>query len=499
MLLSKRFLHGASRVQNALFAFLLGLLILFVNAKVEFARSSVLTLVLLASLYFSLLYLRAKDVQVSYLAILFSGMTAYLVPNLFSYLSLLYLKSRLKNLAITDPFTGFYSPRDFVLEFNEKLKSKHDLVFVGLRIGNYRQLTLKLDFEQIKTMTRLFGRYLRSQVENHFKTCLFSRLSNDTLAVVIEGAQREEVETSLRSFLRRGTGLDWNLKGDKTSIALKGCLIHISKANMGTSDDVISQMEEVFDQAKEGQMVVEELREAAGENTKTKYENILDFIAYDWEERNRDLEEGLKEILETNKRLDQLNWGALTALARAIDAKSKWTAGHSERVTRLALKIGAVLGLTQEELDDLHRAGLLHDIGKIGTPGEVIDKPASLTEEENRIIGEHPSLGARILEPIRAYAKIIPMVKQHHEWFNGEGYPDGIDREAITLGARILAVADVYDALSSERPYRPAMEPAQVFPMMRENSGTHFDPVVVEAFFKVMDKDMHPKEDRVLD
>jgi putative nucleotidyltransferase with HDIG domain len=184
--------------------------------------------------------------------------------------------------------------------------------------------------------------------------------------------------------------------------------------------------------------------------------------------------------------LDQLNWGTLQALARAIDAKSPWTGGHSERVTELAVKIGRVLGLNQKELDTLHRGGLLHDIGKIGTPPAVLDKPGKLTAEENRIMREHVRLGARILEPIPAYADVIPIVLHHHEWYDGTGYPDGLAGEAIRLGARIFAVADVYDALRSDRPYRPGLEQERVIELIRQGAGRQFDPKVVEAFLKVM-------------
>ena len=154
------------------------------------------------------------------------------------------------------------------------------------------------------------------------------------------------------------------------------------------------------------------------------------------------------------------------------------------------------MGLGREELDNLHRGGLLHDIGKIGTPADLINKPERLTEEEYSIIREHPIIGERILEPIEAYADVTPMVRQHHEWFNGRGYPDGLAGEAIKLGARILAVADAFDALSSERPYRPAMETSQALMSIRENSGSHFDPEVVEGLVKVVGKDENGNEDQ---
>jgi putative nucleotidyltransferase with HDIG domain len=184
--------------------------------------------------------------------------------------------------------------------------------------------------------------------------------------------------------------------------------------------------------------------------------------------------------------LDELNWGALTALARTVDEKSPWTAGHSERVTEKALEIGKVMGLKQDQLENLHRGALLHDIGKIGIPAGILDKPGKMTDEEYQLIQEHPSKGARILEPIAAYAHIIPMVVQHHEKFNGKGYPDGIAGKEISLGGRILAVADVFDALISDRPYRKGMGLERTIGIIKEDSGTHFDPNVVRAFLKVI-------------
>ena len=184
--------------------------------------------------------------------------------------------------------------------------------------------------------------------------------------------------------------------------------------------------------------------------------------------------------------LDLLNWGTLTALARTVDAKSPWTAGHSERVTEIALKIGHVMRLTPSELENLNRGGLLHDIGKIAVPVSVLDKPGKLTEEEYQIIQAHSSIGARILEPINAYAPVIPMVLQHHERFNGKGYPDGVAGEDICLGARILAVADAFDAITSERPYRKGMDSEVALTIIKQESGKQFDPKVVHAFSEVM-------------
>jgi putative nucleotidyltransferase with HDIG domain len=193
------------------------------------------------------------------------------------------------------------------------------------------------------------------------------------------------------------------------------------------------------------------------------------------------------------KELDQLSWGTLRALARAIDAKSPWTSGHSERVTSWAIKIGRGLGLSKEELDALHRGGLLHDLGKIGVPPEILDKPGKLTPEEEKIMRQHSELGARILEPIAAYADVIPMVLQHHERFGGAGYPYGIDGGVISLGARIFAVADSFDAMTSDRPYRKAMDWERAIEIIKQESGKQFDPKIVQAFLQVMAQEIKPK------
>jgi putative nucleotidyltransferase with HDIG domain len=194
------------------------------------------------------------------------------------------------------------------------------------------------------------------------------------------------------------------------------------------------------------------------------------------------------------KELNEFNWGTLEALARAIDAKSHWTSGHSERVTRLALKIGRFLALPEEEMDVLHRAGLLHDIGKLGIPVDILDKEGKLTKKEEQLMREHVRLGLRILEPIAAYEEVTSIISHHHEHFNGEGYPNGLAGKAISLGGRIFAVADSFDALTSNRPYRQALTREYAVEMIKQECGTRYDPDIVQAFLEVMVKELREGE-----
>ena len=193
---------------------------------------------------------------------------------------------------------------------------------------------------------------------------------------------------------------------------------------------------------------------------------------------------GLRDTLE---RLNAMSWGTLEALARTIDASSPWTSGHSERVTRIGIAIGRQMGLPEEEIDRLHRGGLLHDVGKIGIPASVLDKPGQLDPEEFAIVRAHPVVGARILEPIHAYHDVIGIVRHHHERYDGEGYPDRLAGDQIPFLARVLAVADVFDALVSDRPYRSGWSPDLAIQHIGERAGSHFDPTVVRAFLDLVD------------
>jgi putative nucleotidyltransferase with HDIG domain len=186
--------------------------------------------------------------------------------------------------------------------------------------------------------------------------------------------------------------------------------------------------------------------------------------------------------------VNDFSLGTLEALARAVDAKSPWTAGHSERVTQLAVTIGAAYGLGPFEVSKLYRGAMLHDIGKLGISQTLLDKRGRLDLEEYDVVRSHTMIGERILEPIGAFDELMPIITQHHERYDGTGYPLGLAGNEIDIKARILAVADVYDAMTNPRPYRDSVDPQEVLAMICEQSGSQFDPGVVEAFLKVIDK-----------
>jgi len=178
----------------------------------------------------------------------------------------------------------------------------------------------------------------------------------------------------------------------------------------------------------------------------------------------------------------------ITALAFALDARDSYTRQHSENVTKYSVAIAQQLNLSIKEIDCIRRAGLLHDIGKIGIRDGVLLKPTKLNDEEYNDIKNHPAKGETIVNALPFLKEEAKIIRHHHERFDGKGYPDGIAGEKIEMGARILAVADSFDAMVENRVYRKALDIAVAFDELKKNSGTQFDPGVVDALIKVIEK-----------
>lgn len=181
------------------------------------------------------------------------------------------------------------------------------------------------------------------------------------------------------------------------------------------------------------------------------------------------------DLRKTHRRLQRSMLQSLLGLANALEAKDEYTRGHSDRVAALARRLALEAGLAEREADVVAQSGLLHDLGKIGVPEGVLRKPGPLTDEEWTVMRRHPLTGAQIMAPLEFFAAGALIVRHHHERQDGTGYPDGLAGEAIPLGARIVAIADVYDALTSERPYRRGLTHAAAIERLTAEAGHTLD------------------------
>jgi putative nucleotidyltransferase with HDIG domain len=201
-----------------------------------------------------------------------------------------------------------------------------------------------------------------------------------------------------------------------------------------------------------------------------------------------DLRETFKQERTRAQELQQSYTATVSALSNAVEARDAYTGRHAERVSAYGMELARVVGLPLEDMPRLQFGFLLHDIGKVAIPDAILYKPESLTEEERTLMEQHPLIGAEIVGRVEFLTGAVEVVRSHHEHWDGTGYPDRLAGEEIPLAARVFAVADVLDALTTDRPYRPASS----FPIAREmitaESGTQFDPRVIEAFNAIEDR-----------
>jgi len=193
-----------------------------------------------------------------------------------------------------------------------------------------------------------------------------------------------------------------------------------------------------------------------------------------------------EQPLDIAELLERTHFETIMAFSEALEARDKYTAGHSRRVMEYSKSIGQRMKLDKHDIEDLKRSALLHDIGKIGIPDMVLNKQTKLTDDEYAVIKSHPEQGAAILKHIKALKHLVPAVYHHHEQFDGDGYPDGVKGSTIPLHARIIAIADTFDAMTSNRSYRKALSFRTALSELERNRGIQFDPEIADVFIDIL-------------
>ena len=207
----------------------------------------------------------------------------------------------------------------------------------------------------------------------------------------------------------------------------------------------------------------------------------------------------MRTIREYKSDLEKAYMQTIEILRHVVESRDKATKGHSERVALLAKELAEEMQLSSDDVEMIHVAGLFHDVGKIGIPDSILLKNGPLTKEEFQIIKGHPAEGERIIISYAPFKKLLNIVRGHHEWYNGTGYPDGKAGEEICLGARIIAVADSFDAMMSNRTYRKGLGFDKAMDELIQSKGTQFDPNIVDAFMKLVEKNGRAKFEQMYD
>jgi len=359
-------------------------------------------------------------------------------------------KKEIQLLAISDELTGILNKRNFYVTLESEINNSNESV--GL---------ILVDMDNLSKYNYLYGHSYGDLILKNTAEILkeiiteerLFRFDGDGFAILVKDVDIELLDKKAKDISQKYEDLKKNYYNDSVA---KNITISIG---MSLYPSISSSKQELILHANTALYQAKNM----SDNKATMYQDVMMLI--------RDKAES-----------DQQMVGVFKGLLTTINAKDRYTFGHCERVSSYAVMIGEAIGLEIAEMQTLLHASLLHDIGKIEVPKSILNKAGKLTDEEFKLIMQHPAHSANILEPLSSTHNLIDYVVHHHERFDGTGYPDGQKGEEICLGARILCVADCFDAMISDRPYRSSMKMDEAFEELRRCSGRQFDPVIVEAF-----------------
>ncbi|MCF7887630.1 MAG: diguanylate cyclase [Candidatus Omnitrophica bacterium] len=380
-------------------------------------------------------------------------------------------------LALVDSLTGCHNWRFFLEEAKRQLvRSKRyseKVSFIGIDIDHFRQINeiygVDVADKVIKELIKLLDSHLR-------KENVVSRWREDEFFIIAPYLDKKNVAVVANRL--KDAIASHKFRHRDVSLKIKASIGAISfpEDSISSPKDVTIALDRMIAQAKRkgGNTVVISSRLQPKPDIKKK-----DKI---------NIEEMRQKVEKLNILLNKDILDVIYGFARAIEAKDAYTGAHVEQTAAIAKSIARELKLPKNEIEDIEHAAVLHDLGKVGIDGNILSKRGKLTPKERKTIQAHPSIAAEILKDIHGLRGAVPGVLYHHEWFNGTGYPLGLKGDEIPLAARIVTVADVYQALTSDRPYRKAYSKDKAIEIMKRESGSHFDPKIIKIFLKVIKK-----------
>jgi len=388
-------------------------------------------------------------------------------------------KKEAESLALIDPHTQLYNYR----YLQRRIRSEFEL---AKRRATPLSLMM-IDIDYFKSVNDTFGHEYGDVVLQEFAIVLqhacrgidvVTRFEGEDFAIILPDTE----EKGALAFAERIQRIikKHRFGANKVKLRVSIGICSYPEYNIATVDDLFSDTEKCIRLAKD-----------QGGDTIAVYSQLrrkkLPSLAVDIDSQKR-VTTISKKFIELIQRNKQNTIEAVYALAHTVGAKNAYTEEHSEEMVKLSTELGRKLNLADQELEDIKHGAMLHDIGKLGISEKILLKRGKLTKKEFEIIKKHPQIGADIIRPVHFLKNVVPIILHHHERYDGYGYGAKLRAEEIPIGARIVAIVDVYQALVSNRPYRKAYSKREAIKIIKEESGTHFDPKIVKAFMEIVSK-----------
>jgi diguanylate cyclase (GGDEF)-like protein/PAS domain S-box-containing protein len=387
---------------------------------------------------------------------------------------------RLKQLAVRDSHTGLYNHRylDEIVEseFARAKRYGHALSVVMLDIDYFKSINDVYGHQFGDIILKQFAKLVKKMLRRYDTVV---RYGGEEFILICPGTDRQQI-TILAQRLLDAINL-FNFGNTQHVLKLK-----LSIAVTAYPDDRALRGMDLVELADQ---ILNRVKESGGNKVYSSLDVAHAKPKYDKEAKATTDVSFLKEKLsKLTKRANQSLIEAVFAFAKTIEVKDHYTGAHAEHTVKYATDIAEALGLSDQEIENIKQAATLHDLGKIGVRESILLKKTALTKKEFNEMKKHPQIGADIIRPIQFLHAVIPLILYHHERWDGKGYPNGLKGEEIPIGARIVSLADAYQALTSDRPYRKAYSQAKAIQIIEEETGMRYDPKIVSVFLKIIDK-----------
>lgn len=435
-----------------------------------FLRGLFLSLGVLLLLFWLDYGLRVSGFQLAYGRIAVSSFAFIVLSNFYTYAAFLKSISRVKNHAVVNPITGLFNVRYFLerLFFDLRRIPKIPRYLAIIYLQDFSTKSANLDFSEVKA----FWEGLSQTLSLHSK--LWCNYSEEViLGEILNPKKANFIKNEIQAFLYERK-IDSNVKIG--TLRAEDRILHKS---------VIFSLLKDLDKQK-SDVITFSSKDLPYGQKKPKLFDFLTSLYSDTEERNQELLLTVKKLKNEEKKTRKAYLQLIHSLVAALESKDPYTQGHTDRVCQYALLLADKLSLSEVEKEKIRKASLLHDLGKIGISDFILHKKGQLTEAEFDKIKEHQTTSARILKPIEEFSDIIPYILYHHENFDGTGYPHCLAGNFIPLGARIIAVADVFDALITGRDYKEAFSPQKSVEILISMKNKRLDPELVDIFIEAI-------------